>query len=109
MILTDGIIDDMNETIDSLVESSFDHFTSVGTVPNIAYAVFGPIKILDMIYGLLDKVKLGKGLNLSHSQRLAISNFCKTVPSACKALFESGASIKPTGRTDYKKIYNFLY
>ena len=93
----------------SLVESSFDHFTSVGTVPNIAYAVFGPIKILDMIYGRLDKVKLGKGLNLSHSQRLAISNFCKTVPSACKALFESGASIKPTGRTDYKKIYNFLY
>ena len=93
----------------SLIESSFDHFTSIGTVPNIAYAVFGPIKMLDVIYGLFDKLKLGKGLNLSHSQRLIVSSFCKTVPIVCEEFFEKAASIKPTGRTDYKKIYNYLY
>ena len=34
----------------SLVESSFDYFIPLGTVPNIAHATFSPIKIL-ILYG----------------------------------------------------------
>ena len=83
----------------SLVESSFDHFTSIGTVPNIAYAAFGPIKLLDIIYGLFEKLNLSKGfLTLTHEQRLKVANFCKVVPSACKAFFEAGANIVPYNR-----------
>ncbi len=94
----------------SLVESSFDHFSSIGTVPNIAHAKFEPIKLLDTIYGILDNLNLNKGmLTLTHPQRLSLANFCKTLPNACKTFFETGASIKPTGRIDYKKVYNYLY
>ena len=94
----------------SLVESSFDHFSSVGTVPNIAHAVFSPIKLLDTIYGLLDLFNFGKGmLTLSDSQRLKISNFCKILPFSCNTFFELGANIKYTKRIDYSKIYNYLY
>ncbi|MBQ4189076.1 MAG: alpha/beta fold hydrolase [Bacteroidales bacterium] len=94
----------------TLMESSFDHFTSIGTVPNIAHSVFSPIKLLDIIYKIFDLLKFGKGiLTLSHNQRLAVSNLCKTLPGVCETFFESGASIKPTGKVDYSKIYNFLY
>ena len=94
----------------SLVESSFDHFSSVGTVPNIAHSVFSPIKLLDIIYGILEKLNMKKAfLSLKHSQRLMISNFCKYLPRVCKFFFEKGASIKSTGKIDYKKIYNYLY
>ena len=94
----------------SLIESSFDHFTSIGTVPNIAYAVFGPIKLLDTIYGLFEKLNLSKGfLTLTHAQRLKVANFCKTIPSACKAFFETGANIRKTNRVNYDNIYNYLY
>lgn len=48
-------------------------------------------------------------LSLKHSQRLMISNFCKYLPRVCKFFFEKGASIKSTGKIDYKKIYNYLY
>ena len=40
----------------NLVESSFDHFSSEETVPNIAHSVFSPIKLLDIIYGILEKI-----------------------------------------------------
>ena len=94
----------------SLVESSFDHFSSVGTVPNIAHAVFTPIKLLDTVYGLLDLFNFGKGmLTLSDSQRLKLSNFCKILPFSCNTFFELGANIKYTKRIDYSKIYNYLY
>ena len=94
----------------SLVESSFDHFSSVGTVPNIAHAVYTPIKLLDTVYGLLDLFNFGKGmLTLSDSQRLKLSNFCKILPFSCNTFFELGANIKYTKRIDYSKIYNYLY
>ena len=94
----------------TLVEYYIDHFSSIGTVPNIAHAVFGPIKLLDTIYGLFDILKFKKGmLVLNNSQRLHFSNFCKTMPFVCKKFFDSGASIKPTGRFDYSRLYNFLY
>ena len=94
----------------SLIESSFDHFSSIGTVPNIAHAVFGPIKFLDIIYGILDKLNFDKGmLTLTHEQRLKIANFCKIIPVACQAFFETGANIKPTNRINYSKVYNYLY
>lgn len=89
----------------SLVESSFDHFTSIGTVPNIAHAVFGPIKFLDTIYGLFNLFNFGKGIvNLTDKQRLKVSNYCKVLPFSCETFFETGANIKYTHRTDYKKF-----
>lgn len=94
----------------SFVESSFDHFISLGTVPNIAHATFMPIDILDTIYGILKVLKpVQQMLNLSNDQRLLVSNFCKTMPFICKGFFETGSCIKPTGKVDYKKIYNYLY
>ena len=94
----------------TLVESSFDHFTSIGTVFNIAYAAFSPIKLLDIIYGIVEKLNMDKSvLVLTDKQRLLISNFCKNFPILCQAFFEKGASIKPTKRVDYKQIYNYVY
>jgi len=94
----------------SFVESSFDRFVSLGTVPNIAYATFKPIDLLDKIYGILKVLKpVQQMLNLSDKQRLFVSNFCKTMPFVCQGFFETGSCIKPTGRVNYKKIYNFLY
>ena len=64
----------------ALIESSFDHFVSIGTVPNIAYATFKPIDLLDKIYGILKVLKpVQQMLNLSNEQRLIVSNFCKTI------------------------------
>ena len=94
----------------ALVESSFDHFVSIGTVPNIAYATFKPIDLLDKIYGILKVLKpVQQMLNLSDEQRLTVSNFCRTMPMICKGFFETGSCIKPTGRVNYKNVYKFLY
>ena len=93
-----------------LVESSIDHLVTLGTVFNIAHAVFSPIKVLDTFYGILRKVNMDKGfLTLSNKQRLTISAFCQKLPIICKGFFENGASIKPTGRINYKNLYNYLY
>ena len=94
----------------SLVESSFDHFIPLGTVPNIAHATFSPIKILDAIYAIMKLLRFKDGiLNPDDKQRMLISNFCKKNKWICKNLFENGANIKPTHRTDYSKLYQFLY
>lgn len=93
-----------------LVESSIENFFSVGTVPNIANAAFTPIKFLDTIYGIFKYLHFKDGiLNLSDEQRLAVSNFCKNLPNICKTFFELGACITPTGKTDYNKVYNFMF
>jgi pimeloyl-ACP methyl ester carboxylesterase len=93
-----------------LVESSIENFFSVGTVPNIANAAFTPIKFLDTIYGIFKFLHFKDGiLNLSDEQRLAVSNFCKNLPNICKTFFELGACIRPSGKTDYNKVYNFMY
>ena len=44
----------------SLVESSFDYFIPLGTVPNIAHATFSPIKILDSIYEIMKMLHFKK-------------------------------------------------
>ena len=93
----------------SLIQSSFDHFATLGTVPNIAYTHFTPIEILDKIYGILKAVNIFDTLNLSDTQRNLIASFCKTSPGLCGKFFDAGASIKPSNRMDYKKIYNFMY
>ena len=92
-----------------LIESSFDHFTSVGTVPNIAHTDFTPVKILDVIYKFFDKIEFDKGIVLSDSQRKFISKVCKIAPAPCKYIVEKESTITPTGRTNYDKLYNFLY
>ena len=92
-----------------LVESSFDHFSSVGTVPNIAYTDFTPIELLDKIYGLLKLIKIFNAFHLSNTQRSLLSKFCKTAPNICGTFFDAGASIRPSKRMDYKNIYNFMY
>ena len=93
----------------SFIQSTFDHFSSIGTVPNIKYAQFGAIEFLDKIYGVAAAVKIFNTLNLSNTQRNLIAGFCKLAPGICGKIFDSGASIKPSGRMDYKNIYNFLY
>ena len=94
----------------SLVESSFDHFIPLGTVPNIAHATFSPIKILDAIYKIMKLLHFKDGIfNLDDKQRMLISNFCKKNYLLCKKFFEKGTDIKPTHRTDYSKLYKFLY
>lgn len=93
----------------SFTQSSFDHFSSVGTVPNIAYTDFTPIEFLDKIYGILKKVNIFNTLNLSNTQRNLLSRFCKATPFICGKFFDAGASIKPSNRMDYKRIYNYMY
>ena len=94
----------------SLVESSFDHFIPLGTVPNIAHATFSPIKILDAIYKIMKLLHFKDGIfNLNDKQRMLISNFCKKNYLLCKKFFEKGTDIKSTHITDYSKLYKFLY
>ena len=93
----------------AFTESSFDHFSSIGTVPNIAYTQFAPIELLDKIYGILEQVNIFNTLNLSNTQRYIISQFCKLSPFICGKCFDAGASIKPSKRMDYKNVYNFMY
>jgi len=94
----------------SLVESSFDHFIPLGTVPNIAYAAFSPIKLLDSLYAIMKLLRFKDGIfNLNDKQRLLIANFCKKNKFVCKKFFETGANIKPSNKTDYSKLYQFLY
>jgi len=96
----------------SLVESSFDHFSAVGTVPNIAHATASPLKIIDFLYKFLEHLNIGKGigiLNLEHDTRLKIANFCKTFPNVCKYFLDKGSAIKPTEKINYNNYYNFLY
>jgi pimeloyl-ACP methyl ester carboxylesterase len=93
----------------SLAEASFDHFVTLGTVPNIAHTDFVPIELLDKIYGILRAVGIFNAFSLTNTQRDLISSFCKTAYGICGKAFDLGASIKPSGRIDYKKIFNFLY
>ena len=93
----------------SLTESSFDHFSSIGTVPNIAYTNFVPIELLDLLYNLLSLAKIEKSLTLTNEQRVILANFCKILPDACGKFFDSGAGIKTSKKMDYKKLYNFVY
>ena len=93
----------------SFIESSFDHFSSIGTVPNIAYTKFTPIELLDKLYKLLSEAKISQSLSLTNEQRLILSNFCKVFPNMCGAFFDSGAGIKTSKKMDYKKLYNFVY
>ena len=93
----------------SFVESSFNHFIALGTVPNIANAAFSPIKLLDSIYGLFKFVSIVDGsFNLNFQDRLKIAGFCKLMPPICKGIFEAGADIKPTNRNNYSNIWQLL-
>ena len=93
----------------SLAEASFDHFVTLGTVPNIAHTDFTPIEILDKIYGILRSVGIFNTLSLTNSQRSAISSFCKIAYGICGKAFDYGTAIRPSGRMDYKNIYSYLY
>jgi pimeloyl-ACP methyl ester carboxylesterase len=93
----------------SYAQKNFDKFIALATVPNIAYTHFAPIEILDKIAGILKAVNIFNTFNLSNTQRKLVSDFCKTFPGICGKFFDMGASITPTGRTDYTNIYNFMY
>ena len=97
----------MNNT--SLAEESFEHFASLGTVPNIAHTDFSPIEFLDKIYGILRAVGIFNAFTLTNTQRKLMASFCKTMPSICGKAFDLGAAIRASGRKDYKNIYNYLY
>ena len=93
----------------SLAEDSFDHFVTLGTVPNIAHTDFAPIELLDKIYGILRAVCIFNASSLTNTQMDLISSFCKTAYGICGKAFNLAASIKPSGRINYKNIFNFLY
>lgn len=93
----------------SLIDTTFDHFVALGTVPNIAHTKFAPIELLDKIYGVLKEISIMDSLSLSDTQRNLLASFCKISPGICGKFFDAGASIKPSGRMDYKNLYNFLY
>ena len=91
------------------VQNNFDHFASVGTVPNIAYTHFTPIEILDKISGILKAVKIFDTINLSNAQRNLVSGFCKLSPGICGKFFDLASALHPSKRMNYTDIYNFMY
>ena len=93
----------------TFVEESFDRFVALGTVPNIAYTKFAPIEILDKIGAILKNVGIIDNLNLSHNLRESLANFCKISPNICGSGFELATCLKPSGKLNYKSLYNFLY
>ena len=93
----------------NLAEQSFDHFVALGTVPNIAHTKFAPIEILDKIGTILKKIGILEYFNLSNTQRNALAKLCKATPTICSKAFELATALEPSGRVDYKRIYNFLY
>ena len=93
----------------TFVQNNFDHFATVGTVPNIAYTHFSPIELLDKIAGILKAVKIFDTFNLSNTQRNLVAGFCKLSPGICGKLFDSAAALHPSKRMNYTDIYNFMY
>ena len=91
------------------VQNNFDHFASVGTVPNIAHTHFTPIEILDKISGILKAVKIFDTINLSNAQRNLVSGFCKLSPGICGKFFDLASALHPSKRMNYTDIYNFMY
>ena len=91
------------------VQNNFDHFASVGTVPNIAHTHFTPIEILDKISGILKAVKIFDTINLSNAQRNLVSGFCKLSPGICGKIFDLASALHPSKRMNYNDIYNFMY
>jgi pimeloyl-ACP methyl ester carboxylesterase len=91
------------------VQNNFDHFASVGTVPNIAHTHFTPIEILDKISGILKAVKIFDTINLSNAQRNLVSGFCKLTPGICGKFFDLASALHPSKRMNYTDIYNFMY
>ena len=93
----------------TFVQNNFEHFATVGTVPNIAYTHFLPIQFLDKISGILKAVKIFDTFDLTDAQRNMVAGFCKLSPGICGKVFDAGASLHPSNRMDYTNIYNFLY
>ena len=94
----------------SYIESSINKFVSLGSVPNIAYAEFFPIQILDKIYGLLEMSQpLTKALIFDEGKRKMLSDICQKFPIICKNVFETSSSLEPTNRVQYETIFPFLY
>ena len=91
------------------VEQIFDHFITVGTVPNIAHTHFTPIEILDKISGILQAVKIFDTINLSNAQRNLVSGFCKLSHGICGKIFDSATALHASKRLNYTDIYNFMY
>ena len=90
-------------------EESFDNFISLGTVPNLAHSKFLPIDILDMIYDLLRRATFLQALNLPELLRELLATLAKEHPKVFGKIFDTLASIYPSGRMDYIYIYNLLY
>ena len=91
----------------TLLETTFDHFCALGTVPNIAHTDFAPIELLDKIYGILKALNIFNTLTLTNTQRNALASFCKLTPGICGKFFDAGASIKPSNdKEKTAKAYN---
>jgi pimeloyl-ACP methyl ester carboxylesterase len=93
----------------SYVQNNFDHFATLGTVPNIAYTHFAPIELLDKISGILKAVKIFDTINLTNAQRNLVSGFCKLSPGICGKFFDAAAALHPSKRMNYTDIFNFMF
>ena len=91
------------------VEESFEHFVALGTVPNIAHTEFDPIDLLDRIYALLKAAGIVKSFSLTNTQRNLLAKFCKVSPFICGKAIDYATAIRPSGRMDYKNIFNYMY
>ena len=93
----------------TFVEESIEHFVALGTVPNIAHTEFAPIDLLDRIYAILRAAGIVNSFSLTNTQRNLVSKFCKGSPGVCGKAFDYATAIKPSGRMDYKNLFNYLY
>ena len=93
----------------TLAEESFEHFAALGTVVNLAHVEFAPIVLMDRIYAILKAAGIFHTFNLNNVERNIVAKLCKTTPGICAKAFDYCASIRPSGRMDYKNIYNYLY
>ena len=90
-------------------EESFSHFVSLGTVNNLVHSKFIPIILVDKIYDIFRALNLLGSFYFSNFQRELLANFCKIFPGICGKICDIAASTEPTGKTDYKHLYNLLY
>ena len=91
------------------VEQTFDHYVSLGSVPNVAHTHLTALEILDIIACILKAVKIFDTINLSNFQRNLVSGFCRLSPGICGKFVDGATALRPTKRMDYTNIYNFMF
>ena len=93
----------------TFAEESIDHFVSLGTVNNLVHTTLKPIILVGKMYNIFRGINILGSIYFSNFQRELLANFCKIFPGICGKICDIAASTEPTGKTDYKNLYNLLY